>query len=82
MDKSRYGYKSEIDTIDKKIRLESFNDSTKVYLLNFKITDSTLQVNGVFRKDTILCNTKKFRKQDFLLTSRGFHWINEYPYNR
>lgn len=82
MDKSRYGYKSEIDTIDKKIRLESFNDSTEDYLLNYKITDSTLLVNGVFRKDTILCNTKKLRKQDFLLTSRGFHWINEYPYNR
>lgn len=82
MNNSRYGLNSEIDTIKKQIRLTEFNDSTQVYLLDFKKTDSTLNFSGIFRKDTILCETKRLDKKDFRLTSRGFNWINEYPYNR
>lgn len=82
MNKSRYGLKSEIDTLQKQIKLTEFNDSTQVYLLDFKKTDSTLNISGVFRKDTIFCETKRLDKKDFRLTSRGFNWINEYPYNR
>ncbi|CAG2535296.1 hypothetical protein MAR621_00124 [Maribacter dokdonensis] len=82
MNKSRYGLDSKIDTISKKITLTEFNDSTLVYTLDFKETDSTLILSGVFRKDTIFCETKRLDKKDFRLTSRGFNWINEYPYNR
>ena len=82
MTKSRYGLSSEIDTVNKKIKLTEFNDSKQVYILDYKKTDSTLIVSGVFRKDTIFCETKRLDKKDFRLTSRGFNWINEYPYNR
>lgn len=82
MNKSRYGLYSKIDTIDKKISLTEFNDSTLVHTFDFKKTDSTLILSGIFRKDTIFCETKRMDKKDFRLTSRGFNWINEYPYNR
>ena len=82
MNKSRYGLDSEIDTIKNKIKLTEYNDSTLVYNLNFQKTDSTLILSGIFRKDTIFCETKRLDKKDFRLTSRGFNWINEYPYNR
>ena len=82
MNKSRYGLNSEIDLINKKIKLTEFNDSALVYNLDFKKTDSTLTISGVFRKDTIYCETKRLDKKDFRLSSRGFNWINEYPYNR
>lgn len=82
MNKSRYGLNSEIDTLKNKIKLTEYNDSTLVYNLNFQKTDSTLILNGIFRKDTIFCETKRLDKKDFRLTSRGFNWINERPYNR
>ena len=82
MNKSRYGLESKIDTIKNKIKLTEYNDSTLVYNLNFQKTDSTLILSGIFRKDTIFCATKRLDKKDFRLTSRGFNWINEYPYNR
>lgn len=82
MDKSRYGLNSEIDTNERKIKLVEFNDSTLVYTMDFEKTDTTLKISGVFRKDTIFCETKRLDKKDFRLTSRGFNWINEYPYNR
>ncbi|WBU88417.1 hypothetical protein [Cellulophaga omnivescoria] len=82
MNKSRYGLNSKIDTVKNQIRMTEFKDSTKTYNLNFKKTDSTLNIYGVFRKDTIYCETKRLDKKDFRLTSRGFNWINEYPYNR
>ncbi len=82
MNKSRYGLDSEIDLVHKKIILTEFNDSTLVYSMDFKETDSTLILSGIFRKDTIFCKTRRLDKNDFRLTSREFNWINEYPYNR
>tara|TARA_R110002012_G_scaffold314504_1_gene527322 strand:+ start:2535 stop:3782 length:1248 start_codon:yes stop_codon:yes gene_type:complete len=82
MNNSRYGLYSKIDTANKKIRLTEFNDSTLAYSLDYKKTDSTLIFSGIFRKDTIICETKRLDKKDFRLTSREFNWINEYPYNR
>jgi len=82
MNKSRYGLNSEIDTLKNQIKLTEFNDSTQVYVLDFKKTDSTLNISGIFRKDTIFCKTKRMDRKDFRLTSRGFNWINERPNNR
>ena len=75
-------YISKVDTIAKKIELTHRKDSTKVYTLSYSRTDSTMHIKGVFIKDTIDCKTKRLDKKDFLLTGRGFNWINEYPFNR
>jgi hypothetical protein len=82
MDKSRFGFNSEIDLSRGEIKLKEFQDSTQVYVMNFKKTDSTLFLTGVFRNDTIIGETKQRFKKDFRLTSSGFNLINEYPYNR
>ncbi|WP_103072324.1 DoxX family protein [Aquimarina sediminis] len=81
-DMSMVWYTSKIDTTSNAIELTHPKDSTKVYTLNYSRTDSTMAIKGVIAKDTIDCNTKRLDKKDFLLTSRGFNWINEYPFNR
>lgn len=81
-DMSGKSYTSKIDTIYKKIELTHRKDSTKVYTLNYSKTDSTMHIKGIFLGDTIDCKTKRLDKKDFLLTNRGFHWINERPFNR
>ena len=82
MDKSRTFYKSEIDTLKKKVIFTSYQDSTETYLFNYKRTDSTLSFETIYKGDTLIGTSKRLTKKDFLLMSRGFNWINERPFNR
>ena len=52
-------------------------------LLSYAQPDpNTLTIDGTLggRKIHALCHREPIPK--FLLTTRGFHWINEYPFNR
>jgi hypothetical protein len=42
----------------------------------------TLTLAGALDGRQIVTKLHKVEDQKFLLTNRGFHWINEYPYNR
>lgn len=44
--------------------------------------DRTLELKGTLKEDSLVVRLKKLDAPPFLLTSRGFHWINEYPFNR
>jgi hypothetical protein len=51
--------------------------------LLFHVVDAThVTVGGVIDKHWITAVLVKQDDSDSLLTSRGFHWINEYPLNR
>ena len=41
-----------------------------------------LLLTGKLGNDAITVHLHRFETSKFLLTSRGFHWINEYPFNR
>ncbi len=41
-----------------------------------------LMLKGSWGMDSIKMNLVKFDMKKFLLTNRGFHWVNEYPLNR
>jgi hypothetical protein len=82
MDKSREFYKSEIDTLERKVTFTSYQDSTEMYFFNYRKTDSTLNFETIFKSDTLIGKTKRLTKEDFLLMNRGFNWINETPFNR
>jgi hypothetical protein len=41
-----------------------------------------LTVTGTMDGETIQAKLRLADSRSFLLTSRGFHWINEYPFNR
>lgn len=41
-----------------------------------------LVLDGTFDGKPIKATLKREDNKDFLLNSRGFHWINEYPFNR
>ena len=82
MDMSRIWYKLNTDTLSQELTVSSFSDSTQNYILDYIKTDTTLNLNGVFKGDTIQYSSKILTKDDFLLTNRKFNWVNEYPYNR
>lgn len=78
-------YKLDIDSIKKSLVLKSYRDTLEVYNLTYIEGDSTdFYLKGTVKLDTLaikLQRTKNY-KEKFLLTNRGFHWINERPYNR
>ena len=42
----------------------------------------SLILEGAFESHAIQAKLKRFKEPGFLLLSRGFHWIQEYPFNR
>lgn len=50
---------------------------------SYHIPDSTvLNLHGKLNNDTVNISLQKIDHTKFRLVSRGFNWINEYPYNR
>ncbi|WP_299622278.1 hypothetical protein [uncultured Tenacibaculum sp.] len=85
IDERRSWYSIELDEKESKLTLRDYNDTTEVYKLTYKEIDTAnFVVKGTIKSDSIRIKfdlTKDYRKK-FLLTNRGFHWINERPYNR
>lgn len=73
----------EPDTIKKTIIMHEESDTLHKFNLSYKaLNDTTLQLKGIYKKDTINYTLGKVNLKSFRLTNRGFHWVNEYPFNR
>lgn len=70
------------DTIRKKIQFAQREDSTKTFELDYNFVNDNIQFIGSYFGDSINIVAAKKSDDDFLLVKRGFHWINEYPFNR
>ena len=78
----RIGFRAEIDTLKKQLEFKNFRDSTDVYTFTYTQNDSIFHFSGFHKQDTLSITAEKRTREDFLLVNRGFHWINERPYNR
>lgn len=75
-------YQAQIDTTKKTMTLSS---GAIEYKLTYQQQDSVnFRFVGLLQNDSIAITLRKvkFRPEDFRLMDRGFHWINETPYNR
>ena len=79
MNEDHIQYNVQVDSIDQTIALNRRNESK---FFSFKETDSRLKLNGEAQDDSISVQLKKFDTDNFRLLSRGFNWVNEFPYNR
>lgn len=76
-------YSVKTDTIKHKVVITSYKDSTAVFKFDYKnIKDNELQLKGIYLSDTLEVVAKQKKKADYELNKRGFHWINNYPFNR
>jgi uncharacterized membrane protein YphA (DoxX/SURF4 family) len=73
-------------------------DTAKIEAVSFPVWDTTAKIYFTYAKDgdylilkgkikndslnTLYLKLKRYDENNFRLMSRGFHWINEYPYNR
>ncbi|QJD97455.1 hypothetical protein HH214_17035 [Mucilaginibacter robiniae] len=83
MNDSTLNYIFKIDTSAKKVFLYNYSDSAQKYVLKYIKSDpGVLKLEGKLLSDTVQITLRRFDEKKFRLNSRGFHWVNEYPFNR
>lgn len=75
--------KVELDSVNSEIIIKDWNDTTLRYKVMYeKLSDTTVNLQGVIRNDSINGVYKLKYKEDYLLNRREFRWISEFPFNR
>ncbi|HET7371862.1 MAG TPA: hypothetical protein VFJ20_00725, partial [Gemmatimonadaceae bacterium] len=84
MNDSIYGYVAKLDTTAKKIVITFARDSMlpKQTLAYSRPDADHLILDGPFFGHTVHAEAKLRPSDTFLLTTRGFHWVQEVPFNR
>lgn len=73
----------KVDTIKKHIMFSSGGETADSALLQYSEPDKEhLLLSGLIYDDSVRILLKRFDLRKFTLVNRGFHWVNEYPYNR
>lgn len=75
-------YYFEVDTTNKKISMYGIEMEKDSLNINFQNQFNSLSLNGILDGDQIDIGLSLKDLNDFPLKSRGFHWVNERPYNR
>lgn len=71
--------------IDNKLQTVVFasqKNPTESYTLNYSEKNNEFTLTGTWQNKNILATFTKKTYDDYRLTNRGFHWINESPYNK
>ena len=71
-----------VDTLQHQVTLNSYVNTITKANLSYKIDGSWLTLSGYLFDDSVYIRMKKYDAHSFNLMNRGFHWINEYPFNR
>jgi hypothetical protein len=81
--KGRKGYLMALDTGRKTLSLTDPKDPKLQHAFSYRQPASDLlAVEGTFEGRKVRARLRRADLSEFLLVSRGFHWINERPYNR
>ena len=76
-------YTTIIDSLQKTILLHKSDDTAVAYAqFKYDLKKDTLFLSGKIQSDSAKIIFIRKTKEDYPLLNRGFHWINEYPYNR
>jgi hypothetical protein len=85
MNDSINGFMVKIDTTTSSMQFTHRNDPAQRFDFVYRQPDKDhFNLIGTFKSDSvsIYFNKSKALASNFRLTRRGFHWVNEYPYNR
>jgi hypothetical protein len=81
MDGAVLSHRFESDTTHHTIRIIS--SPSYVYSFNYHpVDEKRILWKGLMGSDSLNLVVQKKGLDDFLLINRGFHWINEYPFNQ
>ena len=75
-------YKVDVDTIKNRIIFTSIKQIDVKYNLQYQSNKTTMTLAGNWGKDSLKVILNRIDINKFLLLNRGFHWINDYPFNK
>lgn len=71
------------DTTAGSVQMYTFADTSNKFTLHYKRpAPEELTFEGVLHEDSVYIQMSAYDVNNFLLVNRGFHWINETPFNR
>jgi hypothetical protein len=77
------GYVLKIDTLKKEAIMFPRLDTTKKHFFRYQVNNQKqLLMYGKKDRDSLFIKLTHYDPAKFRLVSRGFNWVNEYPYNR
>jgi hypothetical protein len=83
MDDTYATYRAVVDVEDRTVTLDKPSDLNRAGRLSFERTGSDrLTLDGTMEGKQVRLQLRLVDEKSFLLLSRGFHWIQEYPFNR
>lgn len=76
-------FNTTLDTVAKRIDFNHISEKYLQYSFDYNIPSSEkLNFKGIAGSDSVSIYMTRKDLKDFRLMSRGFNWINEYPFNR
>ena len=75
-------YNFKVDTIARTALVYPSWDTLNKARFNYTKDSAWLTLTGKMNNDSVYIKLKRFDEKNFRLVSRGFNWVNEYPYNR
>jgi hypothetical protein len=77
------GYGFTVDSVKKTVQFINSREAAENLIFAFSYPDSLhLVLNGTHHNDSVYIVMKRVDEKNSLLLSRGFHWINEVPFNK
>ncbi|MES2775433.1 MAG: hypothetical protein V4722_14760 [Bacteroidota bacterium] len=75
-------YVFKVDTIKHSIGFYPEEDSSTRYQMAYTVNKDLFTMSGRMKSDSVVLQFRRYDESKFLLNNRGFHWINESPYNK
>ncbi|MGI9583196.1 hypothetical protein ACR1PO_18510 [Chryseobacterium sp. RRHN12] len=75
-------FQSVLDTGKKTLMLRKTYEQNIYAYLHYSVQKDSIIFTGNKGRDSVKIKTIRKKKEDYPLNKRGFHWVNEYPFNR
>jgi uncharacterized membrane protein len=75
-------YNFKVDTALNTITAYPNWDTVNRYQFTYKKDSAYLVLKGTYKTDSFYIKLKRYDENKFRLVNRGFHWVNEFPFNR
>ncbi|MCD9615641.1 hypothetical protein [Chryseobacterium gleum] len=75
-------FQSVLDTGKKTLMLRKADEQNIYAYLHYSLQKDSIIFTGNKGSDSVKIKTIRKKKEDYPLNKRGFHWVNEYPFNR
>ncbi|SHM50361.1 hypothetical protein [Mucilaginibacter sp. OK098] len=83
MNDSMKYYSFKPDTIKHTITASTYADTLHKFNLTYTLQKPDLMIlKGAWKKDSVSIRLRKMDPKNFPLLKRGFHWVNEFPFNK